>query len=182
MERSLNRIFAMPSRIMAPAFPLALASMLALAGCDSGTQEPDAPAVEGVEIEAGAPPETAQRNVEIDPSRFPERLPEGAKAEIPENFPANVPVYPGAKPAIGMGGSVEGSARSGVQLLSNDSPADVLAYYEQELRASGWEITPAQEGGPANAINATNASAEMILFISPSADGGSDIFVVHQKD
>ena len=95
----------------------ALIALLALAGCESGTQEPEAPTAEPVEL--GAAP-TAGGEVEdsaaapaprgdgsIAPERFPAELPDRAEAAIPGNFPSSLPVYPNSTPALGMSGDVE---------------------------------------------------------------------------
>lgn len=180
MERSLNATSRQP--ILAIVVASSFALVIALGGCDSGTQEPDAPQAEGVEIQLPAPSgQTEARNGgEIDPSRFPAELPDGAVAAVPENFPETIPVYPGAAPAMGRGANVEGSERSGMQLLSNDSPDDVFAYYQNELAAEGWVLDDPEVAVP-NSITASKGTATMGLFVSPAEGGGSDIFVIHQS-
>ncbi|MBY0396599.1 MAG: hypothetical protein K2X91_09055, partial [Thermoleophilia bacterium] len=102
------------------------ALVLAVAGCDSGTQEPAAPTPAAPEAapeaaptdeSAATPPAAAKREGDIDSSRFPTDLPEGITAAVPENFPSDVPIYPGAQPAQGKGIDIEGSPQAAVQLL-----------------------------------------------------------------
>jgi len=166
---------------------LALFSIVALTGCDSGTQEPDAPAAEATEFGAAPVPEAAEAASAARPQpgdgsiasdRFPTELPPGFKAEIPATLPSNVPIYPGATPALGSGGNVGSSARAGVQLLSNDSPSQVFDYYKTELEAGGWEIGEAQNSAGMTTISASNGGSDVVIFVQSSADGGSDVFVV----
>lgn len=175
-------------RLPATALSIALLTLVALTGCDSGTQEPDAP--ESAATEFGAVPEAPAGASEprerpgdgsIAANRFPAEIPEGFEAAIPSNFPRSLPIYPGAAPAIGSGGEVGSSSRAGVQLLSNDAPNDVFAFYEKELGMNGWEINNATNGGGIASITASNGESLMSLFITPSADGGSDVFVVAEE-
>ena len=140
------------------------ALVLIAAGCDSGTQEPAAPAPEAAEVapEAEAAPDSAgdspapvAREGEIDSSRFPTEMPEGATAAIPDNFPTDMPVYPGAQAAQGKGVDIEGSPQSAVQLLTNDALGDVHAYYSSELAAKGWTIDSDEQNEAAATIQAS---------------------------
>jgi hypothetical protein len=165
-------------------------ALFAVTGCDSGTQEPDAPAAQTSEYGAAPAPDPSAGEAAapaknlgdgtIASERFPREMPTGASASIPTNFPTNVPVYPGSQPGMGMGSEVGESQRAGVQLLSNDTPADVFGFYESELVASGWEITDSRNEGGLASLNASNGDVKMALIIAPSADGGSDIFVISE--
>ncbi len=168
----------------------ALIVVLALAGCESGNQEPDAPAGEPAELGAiempAAEPSGAAASAGatgpggIAADRFPPELPENAEAAIPSNFPSSLPVYPNATPALGMSGNVEGSERSAVQLLSNDPPEQVARFYADELEANGWEIQASESGERGDSITATNGSTTTVIFFSPSADGGTDIYQLNE--
>jgi hypothetical protein len=175
-------------RLPATALSIALLTLVALTGCDSGTQEPDAP--ESAATEFGAVPEAPAGASEpreqpgdgsIAANRFLAEMPEGFEAAIPSNFPRSLPIYPGAAPAIGSGGNVGDSSRAGVQLLSNDAPNDVFNFYEKELGLNGWKIDNASSEGGFRSITASNGESLMTLFITPSADGGSDVFVVAEE-
>lgn len=58
------------------------------------------------------------------------------EVRLPGNFPSDVPIYPNA--ALSYAGIQEGvtSTIFGVEA----SPDEVIAYYEAELPANGWEI------------------------------------------
>lgn len=188
MSRSGTVLSSLARRPMAPT-AAALIALLALVGCESGTQEPEAPTAEPVEIgvapipadegSAAAPTPSASGG-EIAPDRFPAELPPTASRAIPENFPNGLPVYPGSEPALGMSGSVDGSDRSALQLLSNDSPAEVARYYSEQLEATGWEITETKTTALGDTITATNGATTTVLFFRPSADGGTDILQLNE--
>lgn len=172
---------------LAGALPLVA---LAIAGCDSGTQEPAAPEAEGVEYSAPAPPSNTARPSTAAPGdlkalaarRLPE-LPDKATRSIPDNFPSDMPVYPGAEPAIGMGAAIGSGARSGVQLVAGDSPEKVRDYYTSELAAKGWEITDTGDNaGTGYTITAKNGDSTTIFFISPSAEGGADVLQIVEQN
>jgi len=167
---------------------LALFALVLLAvACDSGTQEPAAPEAAAPEAaaDAGAPaatpgdvPAAAAREGEIDPARFPTELPEGATASVPDNFPGDVPIYPGSQAAQGKGIEIEGSAQSAVQFLTNDAPGDVRTFYSAELAAKGWTLDSESENEAAAMIQATKNDCKVNVLITPAEGGGSDIFVV----
>ena len=172
------------------AIAAALIALLALVGCESGTQEPDAPAAEPVEFgatptpdadpepSAAAPRPTGSSGGSIAPDRFPEELPESAEAAIPADFPSDLPIYPDAVPALGMSAQVDGSDRAAVQLLTNDPPSTVAAFYNENLVSNGWEITANESHAGGDSITATNGSIVTVLFFRPSDDGGTDIYQI----
>lgn len=174
------------------ALVLAFALVGFAVACDSGTQEPDAPTPSNEFGAATSPsgsgnantaskaPVQTPRDGSIAAERFPTKLPEGITAEIPANFPSTIPIYPGAQAAQGRGAEIEGSPVSGVQLLSNDDASKVIDFYEEQLRANGWEISESNDSPVAGSITATNGSCKAALFVQPSPQGGSDIFVLNE--
>ena len=191
MDRSLTALDSPHSAGPRPgwAMVLALASALVVfsIGCDSGTQEPDAPEMPAPETSAGASgsaaaPVPMPADGSIAPERFPTDLPEGMAAEVPANLPSSIPIYPGSQPARGRGGErPDGLEVAGVQLLSNDAVPEVFAYYEGELKANGWDITEANNDGLMASISATNGKTKAALFIATSPKGGTDIFVLSEN-
>ena len=148
--------------------------------CDSGTQEPDAPdnpmptiSVEDVEAN--------QALVDAIPeSRFPTDLADGVSAAIPDSLPKDLPIYPGSAPAQGKGVELDGKPMAAVQLLTVDPPEKVFGYYLDQLNSQGWEIDDDKTNSEKNAISASKGECEATLLIAPSADGGSDIFMVSE--
>lgn len=160
---------------------LALPLIAAIAiGCNTGTEEPEAPssgaaATSGSETGAAAvvPP------ADIDPSRFPE-LAHGVVAAVPDNFPSDLPVYPGSVAAQGRGTTDEGGDMAAVQLLTNDSPEQAYDYYRNELESKGWAIgdTPPGADGE-SAISVTKDGCKAVFMFVPSTNGpGTDIFTI----
>ncbi len=163
------------------------ALVLLTVACDSGTQEPAAPEAAAPEAasDAGVPAETTgdapaavAREGAIDSTRFPTELPEGATAAVPDNFPGDVPIYPGAQAAQGKGVDIEGSAQSAVQLLTNDALGDVHKFYSDELASKGWTLDSDIENEAAATIQATKDNCKANVLVTPAEGGGSDIFIV----
>ena len=80
----------------------------------------------------------------------------------------------------GRGADIEGSPVSGVQLLSNDDAGKVFGFYEDQLKANGWDIGEANSIDGSGSITATNGNCKAALFIQASPQGGSDIFVLNE--
>lgn len=169
----------------------ALALVLVQGACDSGTQEPEAPTPDApaAATDAGAAPDPSStpapdapaavaREGAIDSARFPSELPEGVSAAVPENFPADVPLYPGAQPAQGKGVDLEGKPQAAVQLLTNDAMPDVHKFYSERLQAEGWTLSEDQSTDSAAAIQATKNDCNANILVTPVEGGGSDIFIV----
>jgi hypothetical protein len=183
----MDRSRTLAQQVLAMAFAIALVGLTA--ACDSGTQEPDAP--EAAAPEYGAPEAAPEPEVveavpptptdgTISPDRFPMELLDGITAEVPDNFPNDIPIYPGAEPAQGKGGEVKGSQNSGVQLLSNDSPGLIFGFYEDSLKSNGWQIDESRNDPMTGMINASKGSCKASMFFTVSPKGGTDIFIVTQ--
>jgi hypothetical protein len=62
--------------------------------------------------------------------------------KLPDNFPKDFPVYPGAKVTGVLSGSEKGvSTGVWVTFETNDSKDNVSAFYKENLKANGWEET-----------------------------------------
>lgn len=157
---------------------LAVTGLLAVA-CDSGTQEPDAPTPEPLKIEeSGAPSAVDVGESGFPASRYPADLPEGVVAAVPDNFPEELPLYPGSAPAQGRGVDVEGVPMSALQLLTMDPPETVYEFYREKFESDGWEIEDRESFRGKNAISATNGKCKASMLVTPTEDGGSDIFLI----
>jgi hypothetical protein len=73
----------------------------------------------------------------------------GRKAvSLPDDLPADVPIYPGAKPThVGTSeGGIRQSPSTSLQLETTDSVGEVCAFYEEQMQDQSWTIgykTPA---------------------------------------
>ncbi len=84
--------------------------------------------------------------------------------KIPDNFPKDIPIYPGSTPSGSWSGSNSNKNESGhfVVLETGDSYDKVVAYYKAELPKQGWSIE--------NALDSTDAA---ILTIKKDTRNGS---------
>lgn len=133
---------------------LALIGLLATA-CDSGTQEPAAPAAPDETASPQDAADTSSRPADEIPEERLSNLPEGAVGEIPDNFPQDVAIYPGSVPAQGKGTEVEGAPISALQLMSMDPPETVYEFYVDKLENDGWTIEEREGFAERRAITAT---------------------------
>ncbi|MBN2218131.1 MAG: hypothetical protein JW719_12225 [Pirellulales bacterium] len=71
--------------------------------------------------------------------------PADKKVSLPENFPLDVPIPPGAEPTANH----KTDKLTTVTLETTDSLVEVIAYYQSALKASGWtiEASTATESG-----------------------------------
>lgn len=61
----------------------------------------------------------------------------GDEVDIPEEFPKDVPIFPGATPMASMSAADEGII---VTFKSEEEQQDILDFYQTKLEDDGWEI------------------------------------------
>lgn len=100
----------------------------------------------------------------------------GAKVDVgsdklPDNFPKDFPLYPGAKVAGSLSGSEEGK-QSGfwITLTTMDSTDQVSSWYKTNLKAKNWEIKSTLETGQNVTWSITKESWEGTVSVSGSKD------------
>ena len=151
MDRFRKLSLLIASLVMAGVFTVA---------CDSGTKEPAAP---------DAPSESS--------AATPTEKSADATASIPEEFPNEVPIYPGSVPAQGRGAVSDGVPMAAVQLQSSDTPEEVYDFYMEKLSREGWTTnTPANLEGK-NIVEAANGECTATVLASPNEDGSTSIFI-----
>ena len=64
--------------------------------------------------------------------------------ELPDDFPADVPTYPGARLDSVM---VDPGAGTLVSWTTEDTAEDVMAFFTENLKSNGWWIENDQGGG-----------------------------------
>jgi hypothetical protein len=135
-----------------------------------GGEESSSPAPAATPAEPGeaAPPAAAM------PAAPGEAAPGEAIAEdgvIPEGFPSDVPVYPGAKPGSSM-------TMPGLGVFatfeSSDAVAKIVEHYRSELTKAGWSVTDSADGG---GIDATKSDRSVQMRARQSEQGGTEIAV-----
>jgi hypothetical protein len=121
--------------------------LLALAGFGCGKEEGEPPSAAPSPPAAtpGAPP-AAEPPAEAPRAALPTPEPVAEapawRGELPRDFPADVPHYPGSKVVFAKGTEELGFA---VQFDSQDAALDTIAkFYADGLAAAGWQTQPQQ--------------------------------------
>ena len=95
----------------------------------------------------------------------------GDAAKLPENFPKDVPVYPGAKPTLVS--TMAGNETFNVSFDTADTIDQVGAYYRKELTANGWqEQQTMNQGGdqPMQMLHYTKAQRTVMVTVTREGD------------
>jgi hypothetical protein len=107
----------------------------------------------------------------------------GTGAELPEDFPAEIPVYNNMDITTSMSGTNDGKTSYTVTAMSADSVDDIYDWYESQL--SGWEITAQfsmdTDNGQTASITAESADYEMSLMIAEDEEGTVVVIGANQK-
>ena len=97
----------------------------------------------------------------------------GGTAKVPADWPADVPVYPGARlTAVGAGANVRT-----LVLTTVDSPAKVSAFYKTNL--PGWTTTVDLTGPDGGLAQRTKGKMGLAVNITKSADGSAGFSLSH---
>jgi hypothetical protein len=116
----------MAGRLRRLGFSVALGSWLALA-C-GGDEKPETPGAAATSEPPGAAaPAQPPEKVEI--------IEDVWLTELPENFPEDIPRYPGAEVVKARPPSEDGIS---VGFTTTDDPAKVAAYFADQFAAQGW--------------------------------------------
>lgn len=146
------------------------ASLLACSGLETMMEEQIDKAVEqavekAIEVEAGAEGDAA---VDVEDGNIVVTTPEGTVSvgtgQAPADWPADVPLYPGAN----VLGSVTGAAAGGgsaVTATTADASAAVLAFYADKM--SGWtvQLDAASPGGHMRSYASTDGKRSVQLAV-----------------
>lgn len=104
-----------------------------------------------------------------------------SKAELPKNYPSDIPVYPGSEVMYSV---VKDGQGSNVTLSSSDSQQQVVSYYESQLAEKGWSKTRDQTAYFNSGIGFAEKSSRNLALIvtSEERDGkASTVVVVTEK-
>jgi hypothetical protein len=95
--------------------------------------------------------------------------------KLPEDWPADAPLYPGAD-VQGSVAAVDGGYGVGryVGLLTSDDTAKVVAWYKSELVAKGWTVTTDISTGDGSMLGADKDERTLAVMVSPQ-DGKTAI-------
>jgi hypothetical protein len=158
------------SRLAGAAYLLACGIALASIGWACGGDEASSPEP------AASPgePAQAQPGEAAPPAAAPSDLaPEATATDgvIPEGYPSDVPVYPGAKPGSAM--SMPGLGVFAT-FASDDAVEKILEHYRSELSKGGWSVTDSPDGG---GVDATKGKRSVQVRARQDEQGRSEIAV-----
>lgn len=104
------------------------------------------------------------------------------KNELPSNWPADAPKYPGA--VVTFSGSTNSTSSNpdsglGVTLTTGDDVAKVTAFYKENLVKQGWELTGDANMNGTATLSAKKDSRQFSVYASPVEEGktGSAIII-----
>lgn len=131
-------------------------------GGDDDTSSPAAaPAAPAAEApQAAAPPSPPSPAAKV------------TSRELPESFPKDIPLYPGAQSEVSLG--MPGGPTLAA-FTSSDSPETVLAFYVAELSSDGWTIE--DEGGGRAALKASKENRSINIRAGKKATGETNISI-----
>ena len=173
----------------------AAAAFLLLIGCGGeestpDPQEPVAKSVPATPPERATPPMRARGQNTIvermDPDGKGMHLtatsPEGKQfnasigdeVEIPEEFPKDVPIFPGSTPMAYMSSPDEGVI---VTFKSSEKQQDIFDFYQSKLADDGWEILENPKSGQKLAFNAVKADRRVQVIVA-GTKGDSRVSVI----
>ena len=163
-NRATRSRFARVTRTLAGA--IALASLALACGGDEKPAEPAAiPAEPG---QAAVPGGAAAPAADVPAPAGDAIAQEGV---VPEGYPSDVPVYPGAAPGSSM-------AMPGLGVFatfqSGDSLEKILAYYRDELTKGGWSV---QDTADRMGLDATKEARSVQVRARQTETGQSEIAV-----
>ena len=163
------------SRLAQAAYLLACAIALGSIGWGCGSEEASSPDSAATPAEPGqaapgeaAPPAAAMPAV---PGEAASGDAIAADGVIPEGFPSDVPVYPGAKPGSSM-------TMPGLGVFatfeSSDKADKVVEHYRGELTKGGWSVTDSADGG---GVDAAKGSRSVQVRARENESGATEIAV-----
>ncbi|HKA16002.1 MAG TPA: hypothetical protein VKH41_13355 [Myxococcota bacterium] len=90
---------------------------------------------------------------------------------IPEGYPSDVPVYPGATPGASMAMPGLGVFAT---FVSSDAIDQVQTYYRGELGKNGWSVTNSPDG---SGLDASKGNRSVQVRLRKNDEGRSEIAI-----
>ena len=94
----------------------------------------------------------------------------GEGVKIPEDFPKDVPVYPGSKLSSAVSAAQSGSAGHMVTLQTADPPAKVAAFYKSKF--SGWQVKMEMSSGGGKVLLLESPDEKRSITVVANPAGG----------
>jgi len=149
--------------------------VLTLAGCGRIAEEA---AEEVVQQTTGVNVEQDGEKVTIE-GEDGEQIEIGSGAELPDDFPSDVPVYKGADVVSTSTLSDGGAKNFYISLQTTDAFEDVVEWYKSEMDSKGWEIeadvVTTAEGSSSAILGFKKGEAETSFSIATDDSGNTVI-------
>ncbi len=105
--------------------------------------------------------------------------------KLPDNFPSDVPVYPGSQveSSLKATGNDQVSESVTVSLSTSDSYEKVVNFYKSQLPTNGWNVTATYEAG--DSFTTTGEKGNRSLYVTVGGQEGKITIVLSittQKD
>ncbi len=185
-------ISAMPLKIVRTLATVTAASVL-LIGCGSEESTPDSqkPAARTI---PEAPPEPGARTTiveEIHPDGKGMHLTatdqggreikasNGDEIELPDEFPKDVPIFPGSTPMAFLFAPDEGII---VTFKSGEEQQDIFNFYQSKLADDGWEIVEDKMHGSRLSFEAIKEKRKVSVVVAGTkGDSRVSVIVTHEN-
>jgi len=89
--------------------------------------------------------------------------------------PAWVPVYPGSSPQGTFSSQTAEGNQQSFTFKTSDAPAKVLAYYQGQLKSSGFNVNMATGGDQGGMVQAEDATKKRTIVVTIGPDSGGAV-------
>lgn len=156
----------------------------------AGVTTPQLPTKPSSEPATDLPPDPAAPPAAAQPSRpaatpakppqkttpAPTPLPRVSATDLPDNFPADLPQYPGAKLTRAGGIREPGKVNGGqASFDAPGKPAAAADWYEAQMKAKGWEKVIRTEVGTSEILQFSKGKRMAHLTVALSAEGRTSL-------
>lgn len=113
--------------------------------------------------------DTAMENAAKDAMQGEERQADAGtvmtEGEAPANWPADVPLYPGAQVAFSAMNIIEGKQTAVIALSSSEGAEKVVKFYQEQLAAEGWKTENVMVSTVASGMEAVKDGRRLQLAV-----------------
>ncbi len=104
----------------------------------------------------------------------------GEAVKLPEDFPKDVPVYPGSKIVSAVSAAQSGTSGHMVTFQSSDAPGKIAAFYKSKF--STWQVKMEMSSGGGKVLLLQSADEKRsITVVANPADGQTTVTLTVQE-
>lgn len=103
----------------------------------------------------------------------------GEEIEIPEEFPNDVPIYPGSTPMASMLSPDEGMI---VTFRSGEDQQDIYDFYQSKLERDGWKILDDEKMGSQLSVDAVKDNRKVSVVVAGTKGDARVSVIVTPED